>query len=87
MRPCERKGHRERESTEEQRMVRRETQREHNEIAYYKENGKLRGGKPASWGRSGEEVRRAGVLEWTLKCVTGPCDTEGAQKPACTLVC
>lgn len=29
----------------------------------------------------GEEVRRAGVLAWTLKCVIGTCDTEGAWGP------
>jgi len=31
------------------------------------------GGKPVSWRkfRVGEEMRRAGMLMWTLKCVTG----------------
>jgi hypothetical protein len=44
-------------------MVRRETQREHDEIADCRE--KLRGGELLSWGSPGEEVIRAVVLEWT----------------------
>jgi len=35
----------------------------------------------------GDELKRAGKLEWTLDCVTGTCATEGAWRPASTLVC
>lgn len=34
-----------------------------------------------------EEVRRAKTSAWTLKYVTGICETEGARRPACALVC
>ena len=31
--------------------------------------------------RGGEEVRRARMLAWTLKCITGYCHTKGSWRP------
>lgn len=35
----------------------------------------------------GKKMRRARMLAWTLKGATGPCDTEGAWRPAWALIC
>lgn len=34
-----------------------------------------------------EEVKRARMLTWTLKSVTGACDTWEDWRPVCALVC
>lgn len=41
----------------------------------------------AGWSLGQGEVRRARMLAWTLKCLTGTCDDEGTWRPACALVC
>lgn len=40
------------------------------------QGGWVQGAKELGKFRGGEEVRRARVLAWTLKCVTASCDTD-----------
>jgi len=54
----------------------------------YKDNEKLQGEKPTSWKefRVRGRVRRAGMLAWILKYVTGTWDTEGSWRLACSSI-
>lgn len=76
----------------EQREYDKENERSHSisrNSRVIRKASNLQGGKLLGWKefRVGKGVGRARMLAGTLKCVPGPCDTEGAWRPTGAVVC